>query len=577
MRLLLLALILAAPLSATSRWIDLGSGTLPSTTCFPDTTGGPSGTSLNFGYTSLCPGRLEDWTGGIYDTSYSRLVTGMGGHAGYLGNEFVVTDMRTHTSYVTAHPSPFNISGTGSVPCTMTSPFETYCDGTPGSRHTYNGLVYLPDQQVMLMFGGGLTSGNNSSSTYSLDLGWPSSAYPPAACVGTPGNTPGTFNTLCQDSNLFTWICKNQATCTVAADWASLWTQKATVIPGTTCNEHDAALYEAGKVIFLLCNGQFLQKYDYIADSYTTLPSLAFSMLAGQIVADQSRGILILVGAGTLGFIYMDGHDSYVFHDESPGQSSGPCGALFPSSGFYGFYEGAEMDPNDNKLVVIFPGGNDGISFIPGDNTVYIFDPSNWSCTTELVSGGPPPLFNGGNGLLSRWRYSPSEHGFVISTDINVDVFLYQRDVDVPTGLGHSTLASGGPCLDLDGDGYGVGAGCLGPDADDFDPAVHSTAQVISTYGPTNPINNFLIHRKIQFASTAYNVPANVYCISTTGNDSTGTANVVSDTACTSTPFQTYNGAVAKTLTPPYIILYRAGTYTEQMNQPPGGTAVQRT
>ena len=32
-------------------------------------------------------------------------------------------------------------------------------------------------------------------------------------------------------------------------------------------------------------------------------------------------------------------------------------------------------------------------------------------------------------------------------------------------------------CSDLDGDGYGVGAGCAGPDCNDSDPAIHDEAQ----------------------------------------------------------------------------------------------------
>lgn len=47
------------------------------------------------------------------------------------------------------------------------------------------------------------------------------------------------------------------------------------------------------------------------------------------------------------------------------------------------------------------------------------------------------------------------------------------------TGLGHSTLT----CLDRDGDGYGVGPGCTGPDADDTDPQIQTGAQCISAYG----------------------------------------------------------------------------------------------
>src|ERR1039458_8698692 len=45
-------------------------------------------------------------------------------------------------------------------------------------------------------------------------------------------------------------------------------------------------------------------------------------------------------------------------------------------------------------------------------------------------------------------------------------------------GLGKSTLT----CIDKDGDGYGVGPGCLGPDADDTDATVHSASDVLAKW-----------------------------------------------------------------------------------------------
>src|SRR5262245_46012936 len=45
-------------------------------------------------------------------------------------------------------------------------------------------------------------------------------------------------------------------------------------------------------------------------------------------------------------------------------------------------------------------------------------------------------------------------------------------DVIVPTDAADAADAPL-PCLDKDGDGYGVGAGCLGPDCDDENPLVN--------------------------------------------------------------------------------------------------------
>ena len=139
-------------------------------------------------------------------------------------------------------------------------------------------------------------------------------------------------------------------------------------------------------------------------------------------------------------------------------------------------------------------------------------------------------------------------------------------------GLGHSVINSAGPCLDVDGDGYGVGAGCLGPDADDNDATVHSAADVVNKYGS---MNAFLIHLGYQSSST----PAPVYCIDAAhGNDSTGAANTNADTACGSTPFATWYPGVYPPFyyaNVPAIILFRQGTYTQGINPSVAGTSSQ--
>ncbi|MGA7235515.1 MAG: hypothetical protein WBY44_07540 [Bryobacteraceae bacterium] len=136
-------------------------------------------------------------------------------------------------------------------------------------------------------------------------------------------------------------------------------------------------------------------------------------------------------------------------------------------------------------------------------------------------------------------------------------------------GLGHSVINSAGPCLDVDGDGYGVGPSCLGPDADDNDTNVHSPAQVIAKYGS---INAFLLHLGYQSLSA----PVPVYCISPTGNDSKGLKSTNADTAC-ATPFQTWKGVYVhfQPAGVPAIIMFRAGTYNQQIMPNIGGTPSQ--
>jgi hypothetical protein len=112
-------------------------------------------------------------------------------------------------------------------------------------------------------------------------------------------------------------------------------------------------------------------------------------------------------------------------------------------------------------------------------------------------------------------------------------------------GLGASTMT----CVDRDGDGYGTGPGCLGPDADDLDISIHTGPQAVTKYG-TLPL--FLAH-------LGYN-PLRIWYIATTGNDST----------CISGSAPVGIGSPCLTSAPPLanlvagdMVIYRSGTYLE--------------
>src|SRR5262249_32145390 len=74
-------------------------------------------------------------------------------------------------------------------------------------------------------------------------------------------------------------------------------------------------------------------------------------------------------------------------------------------------------------------------------------------------------------------------------------------------GLGASTFT----CVDKDGDGYGVGPGCIAPDADDRGADVHDAAAAIDKYGS---LRAFLSH--LGYA------PGHVFYLATDGDDDTG-------------------------------------------------------
>ena len=97
--------------------------------------------------------------------------------------------------------------------------------------------------------------------------------------------------------------------------------------------------------------------------------------------------------------------------------------------------------------------------------------------------------------------------------------------------------------IDWDCDGYGPGSP-LGPDADDNDPSVNTSASALAKYGSTGALLTHL----------GYN-PLRMLFISTTGNDSTGQPNNIAQ------PYATW-AAVSGMIQPGDAVIWRAGTYT---------------
>jgi hypothetical protein len=80
------------------------------------------------------PSLVQAWNGGTVDTLRNRLLVWGGGHADYWGNEMYALDLASLTIQRIVEPSP----KTSEANCTSALP-----DGTPVSRHTYDGLAYI--------------------------------------------------------------------------------------------------------------------------------------------------------------------------------------------------------------------------------------------------------------------------------------------------------------------------------------------------------------------------------------------------------------------------------------------------
>lgn len=103
----------------------------------------------------------RSWSGAAFDTKRNQLIMKGGGHGAYGGNEVYVFDLEDMTWERATDPSPHEPDPEFSD---RRSPEQYYrtTDDTPVSRHTYDGLLYLPNIDKTLLWGGSLYSVGNS-------------------------------------------------------------------------------------------------------------------------------------------------------------------------------------------------------------------------------------------------------------------------------------------------------------------------------------------------------------------------------------------------------------------------------
>jgi hypothetical protein len=158
----------SAPISVTvSRVAVPGSGwtQLPNTklrsVCPPNGFGGSG-----YNFSSYCNSVTSAWNSAVFDTRRNRLIVWGGGHADYLGNELYSLDVNSSSVSRLTDPGLPIPSSPGDCPA------EAIAGGTqPGSRHTYDALAYLENEDRMFVFGGGNLCGNFSSVTWTYSFG----------------------------------------------------------------------------------------------------------------------------------------------------------------------------------------------------------------------------------------------------------------------------------------------------------------------------------------------------------------------------------------------------------------------
>ena len=188
---------------------------------------------------------ILDYSGAAFDTTRNRLVVWGGGHNSYDGNELYAYDVDTSTWHRLTEPSQPNLCG------------QVNSDGTPNSRHTYNGLAYIEHADRFFGLGGALACGPGSCGA---DITW-------------------TFNFASRQ-----WENRNPS--------GSL--------PRTMCENIAAYDPETKKVWWFdgnSSNTSGLYSYDYSMNQWTRHASDVYYVRRTAVV-DTKRGLLIVIGKG---------------------------------------------------------------------------------------------------------------------------------------------------------------------------------------------------------------------------------------------------------------------------------------
>jgi hypothetical protein len=300
-----------------------------------------------------CGAVMADWGGGLADTKRNRLVIWGGGHQGYFGNEFYALDLEHLKIERLTEPS------SGDALSNLKACPESYLDGTPNSRHSYNGLQYASRDDRYFVFGAGVA---------------PCGFFSNFAWIFNPSST--------------TWVRTSSTHHPNAAQNGS--------VPLTAYDPVTSAIFEVEANA-----GQFW-RYDFSSDDWKNVASTSVCGALGTTSAiDPTRRLYFCVGAGNFSRIALSGS-----HTAKNLKGDG-CSDLVSASA-----PGFDFD-SSQRMMVGWAGGD----------TLYIYNPDTDSCFTEHFDGGPgKPQKNGtfgrfryfpGLGIFALWN-DRNENAYVV-------------------------------------------------------------------------------------------------------------------------------------------------------------------
>ncbi len=367
------------PPPAGSGWTKLHGTTLKggsenASPCPPDGFDGYN--PLPGGFATQCQYVIESWNSAIPDPARNRLIIWGGGHDDYGGNEFYSLELgQSPPTLIRLNPpSPPN---TQSGVCV-----ETLSDGRPNSRHTYDSLVYLPNQDEMLAFGGALND------------------------CGNPGN--GTWT-----------VTLSSILSSCAPNCSSNWSKHSTnTVPDAQVGVTSDYDPNTGLAWEVTQNNMFT--FDPTTNQYTHQANISVGY-HGTGIIDPVDHYFIHADSNT-GIHYWSIASGSSF-TENTASSSSCAGLLNTTYNGNSGYPGLAWDPID-QVVVGYPNGG---------NVLYILNPKTWTCTTESYGSSQGTDYpqndaaTASSGTFKHFNYVSSLDEFVLCNDPYNDCWVLHR------------------------------------------------------------------------------------------------------------------------------------------------------
>lgn len=401
-----------------------------------------------YAFRDQCHNVYNAWNSAVIDKRGRMIIIG-GGHSDYRGNEVYAFNPSTGVLSRLNDPSPWDAADSNA---------EVNPDGTPATRHTWGGLVYLEEVDGIFMWEGASFGAAPLRKTWMLYF-----------------NADGSINTSVGAAG---WVDKLPGGINVTAGGGS--SRGARCVKDVTQDEPS-----------VLCHwgsNNSLLRYKHTSNVWEGLTSFSATIApsAATMAIDPNRRLLIWFGND-----YNTGTRAIKYVNLNPDDSWANSGDIWtPQATPTRSYTVVDISSQVTGCDAVLATDEPGVAWDPvfgrfllysgTGSTPYLFDIATRTCVAQPYTSGGPTGSTGliANGILGKWSYSPAVGKFIAANNADANIYMFTLHKTPVVGLGASTYT----CYDPDGDGYGKGETCTGADSDPFDNTVWNATQALAKY-----------------------------------------------------------------------------------------------